>query len=140
MRREGPLAAVARALDAQARARLAALASAVEGVELARLRASQACEQVREAAQPDNDVRGVVSGRSLAAAAARARTVAASLDALRGEQAAAVAALRAAERTEARARTEALEALARCRVMWDRVDALARAVSRAMEEREAEGD
>lgn len=140
MRKEGPLAAVARALDAQAMARLAALASAVEAVELARGRASEACERVQAAAQHDNDVRGVVSGRSLAAATARARTASVSLDALRGEQAAALAALRATERAEARARAEALEALARCRVTWERVDALARAVSRAVEEREAEGD
>lgn len=140
MRREGSLAAVARVLDAQALARLAALASAVEALEVARVRAGEAHGRVCAAAQHDNDVRGVVSGRSLAAATARARAAAASLDALQGEHAAAVATLRAAERAEELARSEALEALARCRVTWDQVDVLARAASRAAEEREAEGE
>ncbi|MEZ4410523.1 MAG: hypothetical protein R3A52_29190 [Polyangiales bacterium] len=121
-------------------ARLAALASAIDDLEIARARAKEAHERVCAAAQHDNDVRGVVSGRSLAAATARARTAAETLDGLRGEHAATVMSLRAAERAEATARTEALEALVRCRVTWDRVDALARAVARAMEEREAEGE
>lgn len=140
MRNEGPLVAVARALDAQALASLAALAGALEDLEAARARLSEATARAREVAQHDNDVRGVVSGRSLQVARARAARVMAEAERCQGERGAATLALKHAERAVERARGSAIEALTRCRVVREQVDALAVALARRAEEREAEGD